>query len=84
MTIRLTDEQAAQLDVIARVLGSPISELLRHAVDGYISSTCRTHEFQLRLKQHVEDDQEVVRQLTNPERIPCGCSRGQDEPILLK
>jgi Ribbon-helix-helix protein, copG family len=63
MTLRLTDEQAAELEAIARVENVPIAEEVRHALAEYIAAKRRDREFQARLRASLERNQEVLRRL---------------------
>jgi predicted transcriptional regulator len=63
MTLRLTDEQAAELEAIARVENVPVAEEVRRALAEYIADKRRDEEFQARLQASLERNQEILRRL---------------------
>ena len=65
MTLRLTDEQAAELDAIAQVENVPIAEEVRRALAEHIASRRKDREFQARLKASIERNQEILRRLAS-------------------
>ncbi|MCY4653456.1 MAG: DUF6290 family protein [Dehalococcoidia bacterium] len=62
MTIRLSAEQAEELDTIAAVDGKPISQVIRAAIADHIEERKRDSDFQASLSQRIERAQ---RMLTN-------------------
>ena len=65
MTLRLTDQQAAELDAIARIENIPVAEEVRHAIADRIASRRKDGEFQARLKASIERNQEILRRLAS-------------------
>lgn len=63
MTLRLTDEQAADLEAMARVDAMPVSEAVRIAIDERIKSRRADKEFQARIKRMLEEEREVLKRL---------------------
>ncbi len=53
MTIRLTAEQAEQLETVAAVDDQPISEVIRAAIAEHIESRKRDAKFKASLKQRL-------------------------------
>ena len=54
MTIRLSADQAEELNVIAAVDGQPISQVIRLAIAGHIEERKRDGGFQDSLRQRIE------------------------------
>lgn len=54
MTIRQPDDQAAELELIARIDGVPVAEAVREAIAVYAAARRADPEFQARLRQHIE------------------------------
>lgn len=65
MTIRLSAEQAEELNTIAAVDGQPISQVIRMAIAGHIEERKRDGAFQVSLRQRIERAQ---RMLTNDKK----------------
>jgi predicted transcriptional regulator len=65
MTLRLTDEQAAELDAIAQVENVPVAEEVRRALAEHIAARRKDREFQARLKASIERNQEILRRLAS-------------------
>lgn len=63
MTLRVEEEQAEQLETVARVDGVPISEAIRDAITKHIDERRNDAEFQTRLKASLERNQEILRKL---------------------
>jgi Arc/MetJ-type ribon-helix-helix transcriptional regulator len=62
-TLRLPDYMAAELAAVARADGVPVSELVRDAVARLIADRRADEDFQKRVKQLLEEDQEVLKRL---------------------
>ena len=60
MTLRLPDEQAQQLEAIARVDGTTVSETVRDAIDERIRARRADKEFQDRLRRHIAENQRAL------------------------
>ncbi|WP_158614327.1 ribbon-helix-helix protein, CopG family [Frondihabitans sp. PhB188] len=54
MTIRLSAEQADQLETVANVENQPVSEVIRAAISGHIESRRNDATFQAGLKERIE------------------------------
>lgn len=60
MTIRIPDDQADELELIARTLDTPLAEIIRRALAGYVTATRSSGEFAEKLRKRVMADQEIV------------------------
>jgi predicted transcriptional regulator len=60
MTVRLDDEQAQQLETVARVEGTPVSEAVRAAIDERIKAKRADKDFQARLQRIVAENQRAL------------------------
>jgi predicted DNA-binding protein len=63
MSLRLQEEQANELEAIARVEGKSISDAVREAIENQIAVKRQDKDFQARLKRRLEEDQEVLKRL---------------------
>ena len=63
MTLRLSDEQAADLEAMARVDGVPVSEAVRAAIDDRIKARRGDKDFQERLRRLLEENQRALERL---------------------
>ncbi len=63
ISIRLPQQMAAELTAIARTKDVPTSEVIREAIENYISSLSTDKDFRLRLKKHLEDEMKVLERL---------------------
>ena len=54
MTIRLSAEQAEELETVASIDGQPISEVIRAAISEHIAGRKQTPDFQNGLRQRIE------------------------------
>jgi predicted transcriptional regulator len=57
MTVRLSDEQAAALEAVARIDEMPVSEAVRAAIDERIALRRADEAFQERRRKIMEDNQ---------------------------
>ena len=64
MTLRLSDEQAADLDAMARVDGVPVSEAVRVAIEERIKARREDREFQARLRRLMSENQRALERLS--------------------
>jgi post-segregation antitoxin (ccd killing protein) len=62
-TLRLPDYMAAELAAVARADDVPVSEAVREAIEKHIAERRADKGFQKRLKQLIEEDQEVLKRL---------------------
>ena len=60
MSIRLSADQAQELDMVAAVDGQPISEVIRSAIAGHIEERKRDAAFQDSLRQRIEQTQRML------------------------
>jgi predicted transcriptional regulator len=63
MTLRLSDDQAAELDVVARVDDTSVSAVVRVAIGEYVERRRQDQEFKTRLREIVERDREILERL---------------------
>jgi hypothetical protein len=64
MTLRLTDEQSADLEAMARVDGVSVSEAVRVAIDERIASRREDRDFQARLRRLMAESQRTLERLS--------------------
>jgi predicted transcriptional regulator len=62
-TIRQPEDQADELEFVARVDGIPASELIRDAIANYLEARRADPEFQDRLRARIEADKEILARL---------------------
>ena len=65
MTLRLSDEQAAELEAIARIENVPIAEEVRVALAEHIAKRRRDRACQARLKASIKRNQEILDRLAS-------------------
>jgi hypothetical protein len=63
MSLRLPEDQAAELAAIARTDDVKISEAVREAIDRHIASRRTDPDFQKRLRRRLEKDQAILESL---------------------
>jgi predicted transcriptional regulator len=63
MTLRLSDEQARELEAVARVDEMPVSEAVRLAIADRIEARRKDQEFQARLRRIMKENQEALARL---------------------
>ena len=63
MTLRLTDEQAAMLDIVARADEQTVTEAVRTAIDAHIEERRRDKDFKERLRRRHEAERELYERL---------------------
>ena len=61
MTIRLSADQAEELDTIAAVDGQPIAQVIRMAIAGHIEERKRDDAFQEGLRERIERARRMLR-----------------------
>ena len=62
-TVRLDDDQAAELEAIAKVDGVSVAEEIRQAITVQIAERRNDEEFRARLRTSIEDNQKVLERL---------------------
>lgn len=63
MTLRLSDELAADLEAMARVDDIPVSEAIRVAIDERIKARREDKQFQARLRRLMAENQRALERL---------------------
>ncbi len=63
MTLRLSDELAADLEAMARVDDVPVSEAIRVAIDERIKARRDDKQFQARLRRQIAENQRALERL---------------------
>jgi predicted DNA-binding protein len=63
-SFRLPEPMAAELAAVARADGIPISEAVRQAIEKHIAERRADGQFQNRLKKLLEEDQRLLRRLS--------------------
>lgn len=63
MTLRLSDELAADLEAMARVDDVPVSEAIRVAIDERIKARRDDKQFQTRLRRLMAENQRALERL---------------------
>jgi predicted transcriptional regulator len=63
MSLRLSDDMAAELAAVARAEDIPISEVVRKAIEHHITARRADKAFKARLKKRLEEDREVLERL---------------------
>jgi hypothetical protein len=64
MTLRLTDEQAATLDLVARADDQTVTEAVRTAIDAHIEARRRDEDFKERLRRRHEQERALYERLS--------------------
>jgi predicted DNA-binding protein len=62
-SLRLPEHMAAELAAVARADDMPVSEAMREAIEKHIAERRADKDFQKRLKQVFEEDQQVLKRL---------------------
>jgi hypothetical protein len=62
-TIRQPAQQADEVEFVARIDGVPASEFVRDAIAAHLAARRADPEFQARLRERIEADQEILRRL---------------------
>jgi hypothetical protein len=64
MSVRLPDDQAAQLEAVAATDGMPVAEAVRQAVASHIESRRKDKAFQARLRASLERNRKILEKLS--------------------
>jgi Arc/MetJ-type ribon-helix-helix transcriptional regulator len=67
MSVRLPDSMNAQINALARIEGVHVSELVREAIEEYMSRRRSETDLKERLKQRMEEDWKVLKPLSSEE-----------------
>lgn len=62
-TIRQPEDQAEEMEFVARVAGIPASELVRDAIADYLEKRRSDPDFKARLRERIEADQKILKRL---------------------
>jgi hypothetical protein len=65
MTLRLTDEQAATLELVARADEQTVTEAVRVAIDAHIAERRRDKDFRQRLRRRHEEERALYERLSS-------------------
>ncbi|HEV8651437.1 MAG TPA: hypothetical protein VG276_19075 [Actinomycetes bacterium] len=65
MTLRLPPEQASTLEAVAQVNGVTVAEEVRAAIQARIDALRADPDFQARLRDHLERNQEILKGLAS-------------------
>ena len=60
MTIRLSAEQAEELEIVASVESMPVSEVIRAAIAEHIDSRRQDEQFRTTLRERIERTQRML------------------------
>lgn len=63
MTIRLSADQAAELEAVAQVEGAPVAEEIRRAIAHHIAAKKSDKDFQNRLRASLQRNQAILKKL---------------------
>lgn len=63
MTVRLNAQQAEELEAIAEIEGSPVSEEIRKAIAAHIEVKKKDKDFKARLKNSMERNRAILDRL---------------------
>lgn len=63
LTVRLPEEQAQDLEAIARVEGRPVAEEVRDAIADRIAARRADGDFRDRIKRHIQEDADILERL---------------------
>ena len=66
MSLRLPEAQAQRLEAAAIAEATPVSEIIRVAIDSWIDGRRNDPDFQARLHAAIERNQEALRLLAKP------------------
>lgn len=78
-TIRLPEDLAEQLEVIARVDEMPVSEAIRTAIAAHINARRADPQFQQRLRDRLEADRRILQRLAGDGAASRAGQAGEEE-----
>lgn len=59
-TLRLDDEQAAEVEAVAKAAGVPVVEEIRQAIRARIEERRQDEQFRAGLRRSIEDNQKIL------------------------
>lgn len=62
-TVRLDDDQAEELEAVAKVEGVSVAEEIRQAITTRLAERRKDDEFRKRLRQSLEDNKRILERL---------------------
>ena len=62
-TVRLDDDQAAELEAVAKAAGVSVAEEIRQAISARLEERRQDGEFRARLRKSIEDNQKILDRL---------------------
>jgi predicted transcriptional regulator len=62
-TVRLDEDQAAELEAVAKASGVSVAEEIRQAITSRIEERRQDEEFRARLRRSIEDNQKILDRL---------------------
>lgn len=65
MTLRLDDETAAMLELVARADDQTVTETVRNAIDAHIEARRNDTEFKERLRRRHEEERALYKRLSS-------------------
>ena len=65
MSLRLAEEQARELEAVARIDEIPVSEAVRDAISAHVAARRQDQEFQARLARMMREDREILKRLAD-------------------
>lgn len=78
-TVRLAEDQAVEVELVARVLGITASELIRTAIGEYLTKRKAEGEFRQRLARRIEEDRRILERLS----VECNCCCDRTDARLV-
>ena len=63
MSLRLSEEMAAEIGAVASTDGVPVTEAIREAIANHIKTRRASKDFKQRLQKRLEDDREMLERL---------------------
>ena len=63
MSLRLSEEMAAEIAALARIDDVPVTEAIREAIANHIDSRQASKDFRQRLKKRLEEDRAALERL---------------------
>lgn len=63
MSLRLSEEMAAEIAAVARIDEVPVTEAIREAIANHVDSRQASEDFKQRLKKRLEEDRAALERL---------------------